>query len=184
MLPEVLIAYATFSGSTAEVAEAMADPMREKGIMVEVLPMRAVVSIPARKSLVLGMPLHVGKFPKDFHRFADRFRQELATVRPWMFVLGPTENNPRQFDSADNQARKELARYSWLRPADLRIMGGRFDPAHLHLPFPMNLLLKLPANPMRRLPASDIRDWELIRLWAIGIADRVQANANANGILH
>ena len=182
MLPEVLIAYATWSGSTAEVAEAMADPMREKGIMAEVLPMKSVVSIPARKALVLGMPLHAGKFPKDFHRFAERFKREIGNTRPWIFVLGPTENDPRHFDAAEAHARKELARHPWIRPADLRIMGGRFDPNHLKLPFPLNLAMKLPANPMRKLPASDIRDWELIRLWALAIADRLNANGSANGV--
>jgi len=39
----------------------------------------------------------------------------------------------------------------------MRILGGKFDPSNLVLPFPMSLIMKLPANPMRKLPASDIR---------------------------
>ena len=96
-------------------------------------------------------------------------------------MLGPTENDPKHFDAAEAQARKELAKFEWLRPADLRIMGGRFDPNRLTLPFPLNLAMKLPGNPMRKLPVSDIRDWDLVRLWSLAIADRLNANGKEAG---
>ncbi len=95
-------------------------------------------------------------------------------MHPWIFVLGPTENDPKHFAAAEDQARKQLAKYPWMHTADVRVMGGRFDRRHLNLPFPFNLAMRLPGNPMRKVPASDIRDWDFIRRWATGIAEHVK----------
>lgn len=177
MLPEVLIAYATWSGSTGEVAEEMAEAMRPRGVMAEVQPMNNVVSIPESKSVLLGAPLHIGRLPKEFHKFVVRFERELSKVHPWIFVLGPTEKKREHFRSAEEQAHKELAKYTWLHPADVRILGGKFDPHHLKLPFPLSLVMKVPGNPMSKLPVSDIRDWEWIRTWAAAVADHLKTPA-------
>jgi menaquinone-dependent protoporphyrinogen oxidase len=172
---EVLIAYCTRNGSTAEVAQAMGETMKGAGLIVEVKPMVEVRSIPEGAAVVLGTALYIGHFPKEFHQFVSRFQTELSKVRPWIFVLGPTEKVRKQFAAAEEQARKELGKYAWLRPSDMRVLGGKFDPAHLNLPFPMSLVMKLPANPMRKLPASDIRDWAWIHGWAQAIADHLTA---------
>jgi menaquinone-dependent protoporphyrinogen oxidase len=173
MHPKVLIAYVTRSGSTEDIAEAMGLTMQETGVSMDVKPMVDVESIPENAAVILGAALYMGHFPKEFHRFVVRFKQALGNAHPWIFVVGPTENNPKHFASAEAQARKELAKYPWLRTADVRVFGGRFDPHHLNLPFPMSLVMKFPGNPMRKLPVSDIRDWDCIRKWAGAIADHL-----------
>lgn len=175
VLPELLIAYATRAGSTAEVAEEMSDTIREHGIMVEVRPMSEVTSISEWKSVVMGAPLYMGRFPKEFHKFVIHHKQALLNTRPWIFALGPTDKRAKHFIAAEEQARKEIAKYSWLDPVDVRVLGGKFDPRSL--PFPFSLLLRLPGNPMSKLPVSDVRDWEWIRTWARAIAERLNAPA-------
>lgn len=145
--------------------------MENAGVSAEVRSMVEVQSVPEGAAVMLGAALYIGRLPKEFHLFVTRFQAELAKVRPWVFVLGPTEKERKQFAAAEEQARKELGKYPWLRLADVRVLGGKFDPEHLILPFPMSLLMKLPANPMRKLPASDIRDWEWIEQWSRAIAE-------------
>ena len=173
MRTQVLIAYCTRSGATGEVAEAIGRTVSEAGLAVQVKSIADLEEIPAGTEVVLGTALYIGHFPKEFHRFLTRFEKELAEVRPWVFVLGPTEKERKQFAAAEEQARKELAKHQPLHPADMRVLGGKFDPAHLKLAFPMSLILKLPANPMRKLPASDIRDWDWIHRWAQAIAEEI-----------
>lgn len=175
MRTQILIAYCTRSGSTAEVAEAIGKTVREAGLAADVKAIGEVDSIPANTEVVLGTALYIGHFPKEFHRFLIRFEPELAKVRPWVFVLGPTEKERKQFATAEEQARKELGKHLSLHPADMRVLGGKFDPAHLKLDFPMSLVLKLPANPMKKMPASDIRDWDWIHRWAQAIAEEIAA---------
>jgi menaquinone-dependent protoporphyrinogen oxidase len=174
MQPEVLIAYVTRSGSTEDVAEVIGTTMEEAGVSVDVKPMVDVESISDDTWVILGTALYVGRFPREFHRFAVRFERELGNVRPWIFALGPTEKDRKHFLAAEEQARKELAKYPWLHPADVRVIGGKFDPKHLKLPFPFSLVMKLPGNPMKKLPASDIREWDWIRAWARSIADHLK----------
>lgn len=175
MRTQVLVAYCTRSGSTAEVAEAIGQKVREAGLAVEVKAIAEVDAIAPGTQVVLGTAIYIGRFPKEFHQFLTRFEPELAKVRPWVFVLGPTEKERKQFAAAEEQARKELSRHVSLHPADMRVLGGKFDPAHLKLAFPMSLIMKVPGNPLRRLPATDIRDWEWIHRWAQAIAEEIAA---------
>ena len=177
MQPEALIAYVTRSGSTEDIAEAMGLAMQEAGIKVDVKPMVQVESISEDAAVVLGAALYVGHFAKEFHRFMKRFQRELGNVHPWIFVVGPTERKPEHFAAAEKQARKELERYPWLRAADVRVFGGKFDPHHLNLPLPFRLVMKFPGNPMKKLPVSDIRDWDWIRRWARAIAEHLNREA-------
>ena len=174
MEEEVLIAYVSRSGSTEDVAEAMGLAMEDADVKVNVKPMENVESIADDTAVVIGTALYAGRFPKEFHRFVERFRRELGNMHPWIFVLGPTENEPKQFAAAQEQAHGELAKYPWLHTADVRVMGGSFDPKHLKLPFPFNLAMKLPGNPMKKAPVSDIRDWDFIRRWAEAVAEQVK----------
>jgi menaquinone-dependent protoporphyrinogen oxidase len=177
MQPEVLVAYVTRSGSTGEVAEAVAKTLSEAGVRAEAKLMQDVSSISDDASVILGAALYAGHVPKEFHQVVERFQHELSNDRPWVFVLGPTEDKPKFFVTAEEQARRELAKHPWLHTADVRVLGGKFDPKHLHLPFPFSLAMKLPGNPMRRIPASDIRDWEWIKSWARAIGDHLNTAA-------
>jgi menaquinone-dependent protoporphyrinogen oxidase len=177
MEPSVLVAYVTRSGSTGEVAEAVAKTMNEAGVRAEAKPMTEIESIADGQPLILGTALYVGHLPKEFHQFVDRFRLQLSQVRPWVFVLGPTENDPKHFSAAEEQARKELSKHPWLYPADMLVLGGKWDPQTVKVSFPFSLVLKFPGNPLSKVPASDIRDWEWIRTWAKAIADRLNAAA-------
>jgi menaquinone-dependent protoporphyrinogen oxidase len=175
MRTQILVAYCTRSGSTAEVAEAIGRTVRDSGLSVQVKAIGEVESIAAGTEIMLGTALYIGRFPKEFHRFLSRFEAELAKKRPWVFVLGPTEKERKQFATAEEQARKELGKHATLRPTDVRVLGGKFDPSHLKLAFPMSLVLKVPGNPLKKLPASDIRDWEWIHRWAEAIAEEIAA---------
>lgn len=175
MQSSVLIAYATRGGSTAEVARAMGAAMQDAGVAVEVLAVNQVNSLAGREAMILGAPLYMGRFPKEFHRFLHLHHEALQGMHPWVFAVGPTRNQPKDFEGARHQAEKQLSRYAWLHPEELHVFGGRWSTQNL--PFPFSLLLRLPGNPLAKIPAEDIRDWEGIKQWAIGIARRIRPAA-------
>jgi menaquinone-dependent protoporphyrinogen oxidase len=171
----VLIAYATRSGSTGEVAEAIAVRLREAGLEVEVAPMHAVKSIGERTAVVLGAPLYIGRLPKDVRRFLARNRIAFTAPKTWFFVLGPILGKSEEFDAARAQAEKHLAKCAWFKPSELQVFGGKFDVNRM--PFPFSLMRHLPAFPAKDQPATDIRDWDAIRAWAGKIAGQLQPSA-------
>ena len=175
MQSSVLIAYSTRSGSTAEVAQAIAAALQDAGVPAEVLPVAQVNSLAGREAVILGAPLYMGRFPKEFHQFLRLHHEALHGMHPWLFVLGPTRNQPKDFEGSRSQAEKQLSDYPWLHPADLHIFGGRWNTQNL--PFPFSLMLRIPGNPLGKVPAEDIRNWEEIREWSRGIARRIRPAA-------
>ncbi len=175
MLSSVLIAYATRSGSTAEVADAIAAAMQELGVWAEVLPVDQINTLTGREAVILGAPLYVGRFPKEFHRFLHLHHEALHFARPWIFVVGPTRNRPEDFAGSRKQAERQLGAYPWLCPRDLHVFGGRWSTETM--PFPFSLLRRIPWNPMKKIPPEDIRDWDTIRDWGKALARRIRPAA-------
>jgi menaquinone-dependent protoporphyrinogen oxidase len=175
MQSSVLIAYATRSGSTGEVAEAIAAAMQEAGVPADVLPVSQVTSVAGREAVILGAPLYIGRFPKDFHEFIHLHHEALQGMHPWCFVLGPVQNKPEEFEGARKQAERQLGRYGWLRIAELQVFAGRWSTTNL--PFPFSLIRRIPGNPLNKIPAEDIRDWAAIREWALAVARTIRPAA-------
>jgi len=167
MDPILLVAYATRSGSTEEVAQAVAQTLRESGVSVETQPVRNIRSLEPYSAVVLGVPLYMGRMHKDARRFLSTHRSALSKMPVALFVLGPVQKDEKDWTGARMQLKKELAKYPWFSPVFNQILGGKFDPARLGFPF--NLI-----PPLRKMPASDIRDWTAIRAWASEVAAALQ----------
>jgi menaquinone-dependent protoporphyrinogen oxidase len=167
MEARVLVAYATRYGSTQEVAEAVAATLRERGLAVDIQPIRAVRTLEGYRAVVLGAPLYMFRWHKDALQFLARHREALTHRPVAIFALGPFHAEEKEFQEVREQLDKELAKFPWLTPAAIAIFGGKFDPEKLT--FPHNLV---PA--LKKMPASDIRDWTAIRAWASDLAAQFQ----------
>ncbi len=171
----VLVAHVTRHGSTAEVAEAVGNALREAGLPVRVAHVQDPLLVGEYRAVILGAALYMGRLPGDFHHFLSRNRHVLSTLRPWFFVLGPLSTEEKDFNAARQQAEKQLARHSWLKPEELQIFGGRLDIQTMRFPF--SLLRHLPAFRQQPKCVMDVRDREVIRAWAAGIARQLRSAA-------
>ena len=169
MSASVLVAYATQYGSTQQVAEAIAETLREGGLEVDLQPMREVRTLQDYHAVVLGAALYIGRWHKDARRFLSRHREALTQRPVAIFTLGPLHLNEKEWQDAHTQLEKELATFAWLTPIALELFGGKIDPAKLH--FPWNVL---PASLFKNRPINDIRDWRAIHMWASSLAVKLQ----------
>lgn len=172
MQTKVLVAYASKYGSTQEVAEAIADTLRENGLSVDLEPMKELKSLEEYTAVVLGAPLYMIHWHKDAHKFLSWHREALTNLPVAVFALGPLDDKEEEWKEVRSQLDKELAKFSWLKPVAVEVFGGKFDPEKLR--FPDSLIARLPASPLHNMPASDIRDWAAIRAWARSLAARFQ----------
>ncbi len=76
----VLIAYATKSGSTREIAEAVARAFQSKGFGADVRELRDIQDIAGYDAVVLGGPIYLDKIMPEVMHFATKWRTALATV--------------------------------------------------------------------------------------------------------
>jgi len=167
---KILVAYASKYGSTQEVAEAVATKLCEKGLVIDLQPMRRVHLLAGYGAVVLGAPIYYGSWHQDARNFLTKHASVLPQRPVMVFALGPTGTGEDERRDSRSQLDKDLAKYPWLKPVDTVLFGGRF-PARLR--FPDNLVAALPASPMHGLPASDVRDWTAISDWAGSLAQKL-----------
>jgi menaquinone-dependent protoporphyrinogen oxidase len=106
---------------------------------------------------------------RDALGFLKRHRQALSTRPLAIFAGGPIGmGDEKEWEGVRQQIDKELAKFPWLKPASVEVIGGRFDPAKLRFPYTL-----LPV--MKQQPAKDLRDWDAIRAWAASLPEMLLA---------
>jgi menaquinone-dependent protoporphyrinogen oxidase len=164
MSPNILVAYATSHGSTQEIANVIAETLRSNGLTVELRTLRSVQSLEGYRGLVIGAPLYMFRWHNDARSFIKKYQKTLNSLPVAVFAGGPfgEQSSPQDWQEVSDKFNQELASFTGFKPCTVEIMGGKFDPSHLH--FPWNWV---PA--LRSMPASDLRDWDKIRAWASGL---------------
>ena len=165
MANKILLAFASKYGSTQEVAEAIGETMREKGLDVDLQHANQVRSLKKYSAVVLGAPLYLYRWHNHAIRFLKIHEKELKVMPAAVFAVGPSFNgDEKEWLETRDQFRKELAKFPWFKPIEAEVMGGKFDPANLA--FPIKYFLK-------DLPAADLRDWDAIAKWAADVAEKL-----------
>ena len=159
-MTKILLAYASKHGSTREVAEAIAETLREHSLAVDLRAAGEVKAVSDYAAVVLGGALYTGRWHPDARRFLNRHSRALAARPVAVFAMGPHTLEPNEVESSRHQLDEALARVPELAPFAVAIFGGVVDPTRLHFPF-------------NRMPASDARDWHAIREWTEQLAARL-----------
>lgn len=148
-----LVAYATKSGSTREVAMAVADVLRGRGLFVMVAEAARVRErVDVYDLIVLGGAIYSGRWHKGAHRFLRRHRGELAAPAVAVFGMGPRDDLPGPWEASRLQLNRALSRHPWLHPATVAVFGG--------------------VDPPGKRQHRDLRDWDAIRAWAEALVNQ------------
>jgi menaquinone-dependent protoporphyrinogen oxidase len=154
---KVLVAHASRYGSTREVAETIAQVLRSRCVHADVRAAGEVEDIDGYDGVVLGGGIYVGRWHRNARGFARVFWRELSTMPVAVFALGPLDDVPEHLAGSEKQFHHALGKLRFT-PFATALFGGAVDPRKLSFPF-------------SHMPAADVRDWDAIRGWAIGIAD-------------
>jgi menaquinone-dependent protoporphyrinogen oxidase len=122
----VLVAHASKLGSTAAIADAMAQVLRDGGHRAVSVPAREVESLDEWDAVILGSAVYAAYWQRDARKFIDRFRSEL-TLRPlWLFSGGPLDRRLAKGDLPITPHGAALT--AGLGARDHRTFGGRLAP--------------------------------------------------------
>jgi menaquinone-dependent protoporphyrinogen oxidase len=162
---KILVTYASTHGSTEEIAGVIAETLRNRGLAVDLQPIRNVHSLAGYRAVLLGAPIYIFKWHKDALRFLTRYQTMLTDDLPIAIFAGGPFGTGAEEEWQEIRIRfdQTLEKFPWLKPLSVQIFGGRFDPAKLHLPYSL-----IPA--LRQMPPGDLRDWDAIRTWADSLA--------------
>jgi len=155
---KILVAYATRTGSTAEVAEAIAQRLCMAGMEADVRPIADVRDVEAYAGVVLGSAVRYAAWLHEMHDFLAEHRARLAE-RPvafftmHMLALGDAP------EAIAERAKYTAKARELVQPLDEVFFEGKIDPARL------SLFDRLAVR-LVKSPVGDRRDWNRINAWA------------------
>ncbi|MBZ4019647.1 flavodoxin domain-containing protein [Streptomyces purpurogeneiscleroticus] len=161
----ILVAYGTKNGSTAEIADVIADTLRAAGPRCEVRPAADVRDVTEYDAVVLGGALYAGRWHRDAVRFARRHRKALAGRPVWLFSSGPLDPSAGERDIPPVRGAARAAAH--LDAREHITFGGCLKEGARG--FLARMILKQGKG-------GDFRDMDRIRAWARGTAKEIEAS--------
>lgn len=201
-MKKILVTYTTMSGSTAEVAQAIAGQLAGQDTPVELLPLAQVRELGTYRAVVLGAPMIMG-WHSDAMTFLTKNRAELQRLPLAIFVtalsltstgdstvggvplfidqrLAKPPKVPgrlsfhERYSLVSNYADPILQAAAPATPLSIAFFGGRLD---LHR---LEWWAKLFVTQVIRAQPGDRRNWEAIRSWARELRPALVARPTVN----
>jgi menaquinone-dependent protoporphyrinogen oxidase len=188
MEKKCLVVYATNSGSTQEVAEAVAEEVRKSRITVDLRPLEEVSDLSQYEAVVIGAPMILG-WHRGAVKFLKKHQQALSQrqVAYFMTAMSLTKTDESELKGVSllidpnlpkepgNPVRLSLSeRYATVqrylgsvlksvpevKPVSVAFFGGKLEYFRLKLIQMLFVMLIVRAQP------GDRRNWPVIREWA------------------
>lgn len=158
MKKRILVAYATRAGSTAEIAQAIAETLTARGYAVDVRPVKEKPSLDGCAAVVLGSAVRMGAWLPEAVNFVQANQAALRALPVALFTV-------HMLNTGDDEA-SQTARAAYvnsvlplLNEAETVYFEGKMDFSRL------SFLDRFIAK-MVGAVEEDNRDWERIHAWA------------------
>lgn len=171
-----LVAHASRLGSTAEIAAFIGGVLRERGAVVDVVPVREVATVEPYDHVVVGAAIRYDRWLGEARRFLQAHGDALRErrVSPFLTCLAMTDADGAGAQKAATYAAAVAALAPGVGAASVGRFAGVLDPsgAPLHVRFLLRLITRFTG-----VEEGDHRDWEAIRAWAEGLVDAPERGA-------
>lgn len=163
---KVLVAVASKHGSTAGIAQAIAEQLGMEDLNVDRRDVEDVTHIEGYDAVILGSAVYMGRLLPEAHAFVDAHKDQLNHSPVWLFSSGPIGAlEPKPLNEAIDVEELVAA----VHARDHKVFAGKLDKHKL------GLLERIGAKVVGA-PEGDFRDWKAIKSWARDIARQLTAD--------
>jgi len=164
MSKNILVTYASRTGSTAEVAQAIGKILMEGGAQVDVLPMQDVKDLSMYQAVVAGSAIRGSKWLPEAIQFIQSNKAQLNQKPFAMFTVCITMamKNAQNYRTA--VAGWVASVRALVKPLSEEFFAGMLDISKL--PVNLDTLMLRLSVVLGIFPRGDHRDWNAIRVWA------------------
>lgn len=168
MTARVLVAHASKLGSTAEIADTIAQVLRDNGHYAVAVPARDVTSLDDWDAVVLGSAVYAAYWQRDARKFVERFHEQLAQRPLWLFSGGPLDRRLAREDQP-------------ITPDGARLVEGLGARAHRTFGGRLTADADVPAQVLQTHRLGDFRDWQRIVEYAYQIGRELDRMTRRRG---
>ena len=162
MSDKILVAYASKSGTTIDVAQAIGKSLSDKGATVDVKPAKAVTSLEGYRAAVIGSGIRMGQWLPDAVEFVRTHQAELSRLPIAYFTV--------HLLHLDDNEESQTIRAAYTEPVR-RILAPRTEVFFAgRLVYSKLSLIELMLSKAMKAQEQDLRDWNKIHAWADGLA--------------
>ena len=162
----ILVGYASKYGSTRQIAQRIAEKLRDGGHKASSLDVWHADPT-SYDAFVIGSSAYINSWLKNARAFVFKHRELLAQRPVWLFSSGPlgfSPVDPQGRDQLDTAEPREFAEFAdEIRPRGTKVFYGKLDPARLNM---RDRFIRAMPGATELMPAGDFRDWEAIEAWA------------------
>jgi len=184
---KVLLAFGTKYGSTAKVADRIAEVMRSEGHEVQVLDLRnrERPDLSGFDLIVLGSSIVVGAWSKGAQRFISENKGHLGKMNVAMFACcGNLLTEPEKKNEYRKLYLEDVANEAGIKPVSMSLFGGEIDLSKYGF-LTKALLSGVGAkkawieNGVDTSRPYDFRDWGAIASWASQLSSSTKGNGTS-----
>lgn len=131
----ILVAYATRSGATREIAEFVAQAIRQQGYTAEIQPVEAVADVAAYDAIILGSALYFQRLMPTMLRFITQHGPALAARPVALFSVGAEvrTGTDKSRAAAERWVRGSLSSLPGFQPLAIEHFAGAVELRRLSL---------------------------------------------------
>jgi len=154
----ILVAYASHSGSTIDVAARIGETLTARGFSVDIKPIMEKPQVESYGAVVIGSAIRYGQWLPVATEFVKTNQVALQRVPVALFSVHLMNRGNDEQSRVNRLAYLNTVR-SLIKPVDEVFFSGKGDPKRLSL---FDRWISRAAG----APVGDLRDWNKIRGWA------------------
>jgi menaquinone-dependent protoporphyrinogen oxidase len=169
---KVLVAYASYCGTTGGVAEAIGRVFCDAGVDTDIRLVKNVDDVSAYSAVVVGSAVRSTSWYPEAIEFVRKNRQTLSGIPVAYFLtcLALYEDSEASLKVALSYMDTVLNAVPDVRPLDTGLFAGVLDYGKMNIMIRMVMKSKMKS---KGVPEGDFRDWNAIRSWAGGLTSRL-----------